>query len=154
MDLQPEENRVSDPENRDKRRTGQVRHDSGGRAIWEWALESGRHAVDSTSRLLKKLDLSNISLLNDDERPWEKKSGAKPDEPELRIREPDEALPLQKQLEKEPPASRGFNPYDTRTPTGRGVTFTPKPPPKPRITQPPAPPRRKKGFWARLFSRD
>jgi len=29
-----------------------VKHDAGGRAIWEWAAETGRNALDSTSRLL------------------------------------------------------------------------------------------------------
>src|SRR5690606_38209798 len=61
-----------DPDSGDKPRSGRVRHDSGGRAIWEWALDSGKHAVDSTSRLLKKLELTGITLMGDEARPWEK----------------------------------------------------------------------------------
>jgi hypothetical protein len=49
---------VSGPDSDEKPRAGRVRHDSGGRAIWEWAVESGKHAVDSTSHLLKKLELT------------------------------------------------------------------------------------------------
>lgn len=134
------------------RRSGRVRHEPGGRAVWEWAIESGRHAIDSTSRLLKKLDLSSLRLLGDDEKLWEK-DGAKmpPDDPSPR---PGEMRNADVTPELEPGASRGFNPYDTRTPVGRGVTrsMPPKGPPRPRITQP-VRPAEKKGFIARLFRR-
>ncbi|HWL63007.1 MAG TPA: hypothetical protein VNQ32_09430 [Steroidobacteraceae bacterium] len=133
-------------------RSGRVRHEPGGKAVWEWAIESGRHALDSTSRLLKKLDLSSLRLVGDDEKAWEKKGLELP---------PDEASPgsndpprtFGSPPEKDPAAGRGFNPYDTRTPTGRGAS-KPKPPapPKPRITQP-VRPAKKPGFLARLFGR-
>src|SRR5690606_27581318 len=55
-----------DPDSSDKPRSGRVRHDSGGRAIWEWAIDSGKHAVDSTSRLLKRLELTGITLMGDE----------------------------------------------------------------------------------------
>jgi len=29
-----------------------VRHDSRGNAVWQWAVDTGKHAIDSTSRLL------------------------------------------------------------------------------------------------------
>ena len=41
-------------------RKGTLRHDQGGRAVWEWAIDSSRQALDSTSRLLKKLDLGAL----------------------------------------------------------------------------------------------
>jgi hypothetical protein len=37
-----------------------LRHDQRGRAVWEWAIDSSRQALDSTSRLLKKLDLGAL----------------------------------------------------------------------------------------------
>lgn len=151
---------MSGPE-KDKRpaRSGQVRHDSGGRAIWEWAIDSGRHAIDSTSRLLKKLDLTSLRLIGDDEKPWKKEEQAAADaqqasQPQDKKRpvptfggEP-EADPLGEQR-------RSFNPYDTRTPTGRGVATPARPtaPPKPRITQP-ARPAKKPGLLGRLFGQD
>lgn len=133
------------------RRSGRVRHEPGGKAVWEWAIESGRHAIDSTSRLLKKLDLSSLRLLGDDERVWEKdKVKLPPDDPSPRSSN----APRNAPPELEPGAKPGFNPYDTRTPTGRGVSRSvpPKGPPKPRITQP-VRPAKKKGFFARLFGR-
>src|SRR5690349_21546256 len=68
---------------------GRVRHDSGGRAVWEWAVESGKHAIDSTSALLKKLELSGLRLMED------KKKGAAEDaeEEELSMEEPDRKVP-------------------------------------------------------------
>jgi hypothetical protein len=135
-------------------RSGRVRHEPGGKAVWEWAVESGRHALDSTSRLLKKLDISSLRLVGDDEKAWEKKGLDLP---------PADASPGKTDAspstfggtpEKDPAAARGFNPYDTRTPTGRGVnrSTTPAAPPKPRITQP-ARPATKPGLLARLFGR-
>jgi hypothetical protein len=50
---------MSTPEGDSKTaRKGMLRQDQGGRAVWEWAIDSGRQALDSTSRLLRKLDLS------------------------------------------------------------------------------------------------
>ena len=41
-------------------RKGTLRQDPRGRAVWEWAIDSSRQALDSTSRLLKKLDLGAL----------------------------------------------------------------------------------------------
>ena len=47
-------------------RVGHVRHDPSGRAIWEWAANTGRHALDSTSRLLlKRLEVPGLSVVDD-----------------------------------------------------------------------------------------
>lgn len=134
-------------------RPGRIRHEPGGKAVWEWAIESGRHALDSTSRLLQKLDISSLRLMGDDEKAWEKKNAQLP--PDAVSRDgsaPAKTLGIE--AEKDPAASRGFNPYDTRTPTGRGMNRSPKPatPPKPRLTQP-VRPAKKPGFIARLFGR-
>jgi hypothetical protein len=135
-------------------RSGRVRHDPGGRAVWEWAVESGRHALDSTSRLLKKLDLTSLRLIGDDEKVWEKKGIELP---------PDEDAPeagkpptFGGEREADPAASqrKSFNPYDTRTPS-RSVPKAAKPaaPARPRITQP-VRPAAKPGLLGRLFGRN
>jgi hypothetical protein len=41
---------------------GGVKHDARGNAVWQWATETARHAVASTSQLLRRLDLSSLSL--------------------------------------------------------------------------------------------
>ncbi len=103
----------------DKPRSGKVRHDSGGRAIWEWAVESGRHAIDSTSRLLKRLDLTGISLVGDDTKPWEKPREGEASAASAAPREESKTAPtFGGPRESDPLAHRGqsFNPYDSRTP--------------------------------------
>jgi hypothetical protein len=121
---------------------GRVRHDSTGRAVWEWAAESGRHAIDSTSRLLKRLDLPGLTLADDEKkkkRTQEEEAG-KPAPPTFGgAREADAAANTR----------RSFDPYDTRTPLKPAA---PKPAAKPaaRITQPV---RKKPGFFARLLGR-
>lgn len=127
--------------------SGRVRHDSGGRAVWEWAVDSGRHAIDSTSRLLKKLNIADLRLLGDDEQtpgsapPGSKSAGQK-------------AAAPKPSLSVEGDRQGGFDPYNSRTPTGRGVNRgkAPTTPPKPRVTQPVRP--KKTGLLARLFGRD
>jgi hypothetical protein len=148
----------SDSNDKSKPRTGRVRHDSGGRAIWEWAIESGKHAIDSTSRLLKKLDLTGITLVGDEARPWEKKSRSRDGSP---TQAEGEAGHAGKSAGRSDAPSlvdtaknrrdRGFNPYDNRLPAGRGKAEAKSAPPaRPRVTQPTA---RKRGFLARLFGR-
>jgi hypothetical protein len=41
---------------------GQVKHDDRGNAVWQWANDTARSAIASTSQLMRKLDLSNLSL--------------------------------------------------------------------------------------------
>jgi hypothetical protein len=129
--------------------SGRVRHDSGGRAIWEWALDSGKHAIDSTSRLLKRLDLSSLSLLEE----GEKGDAGQAQDPGKK-KDPD-ATDDKLQFESGGKGG-GFNPYDTRMPPKRGAVAPakPRPPAKPRITQPVMPVKQKKrGFFARLFGK-
>jgi hypothetical protein len=139
-------------------RSGKVRHEPGGRAIWEWAIESGRHAIDSTSRLLKKLDITSLRVLGDDEKPWKDEGGgtagrdppAKPEETKPVIPTfggPRENDPLGQQR-------KSFNPYDSRSPTGRGAAPPSRPAaaPRPRITQP-VRPAKKPGVFARMFGK-
>lgn len=132
---------MSAPEgkNQKPRPSGRVSHDSG-RAVWEWAKESGRHAIESTSRLLKKLDLAGLSIADDDKDP--------PPPPQRDV------PTFGGERESDPLASarRSFDPYDNRAPPKRGAA---RPTPKstaPRITQPPRD-GRKPGLLARLFGR-
>ena len=159
-----------DPDSSDKPRSGRVRHDSGGRAIWEWALDSGKHAVDSTSRLLKKLELTGITLMGDEARPWEKQkqndasreaaSGAGHGQSQTPGHSPghsrDGGQPAQgsaqdRTVHHDAEKSRGTNPYDSRTPVGRGAPAPKKPPAAAsRVTRPA---KEKPGLLARLFGR-
>jgi hypothetical protein len=107
------------PKDDKKPKVGRVKHDASGRAIWEWAAETGKHALDSTSRLLKRLDLPGLSLA-DDSKDKEKGKDAG------MFGGPKEADPLK--------GRQSFNPYETKA--------TPKiqaPPPSARPAPAPAP---------------
>ena len=122
--------------------SGRVRHDSGGRAVWEWALDSGKHAIDSTSRLLKRLDLSGLQLM-DDKKPSDKALLDDGEVPSI----------SETEINPQKGDKRAFNPYDSLTVARRApAPGKPKPPAKPRITQPVRPPK-KPGFFARLFGK-
>jgi hypothetical protein len=146
---------MSAPGNDDKPKTsGRVRHDAGGRAIWEWAVDSGKHAIDSTSRLLKRLDLSGLHLLD---------HPPKKEEPEEQAPPPEEAAQTAANVptfggkrEQDPllHSRQSFNPYDSRSPVGRGAAPARKSSTggaKPRLTQPVK--VKKPGFFARLFGK-
>jgi hypothetical protein len=134
--------------------SGRVRHEPGGRAVWQWAVDSGKHAIDSTSRLLKRLDISQLRLVEDEEREAARRAaeelaqGSAPAQPP-----PAFGGPVEKDSGVQ--ARRSFNPYDSRTPVGRGISpHAPKPPPRPRITQPArTKPEDKPGLLGRLFGK-
>jgi hypothetical protein len=44
---------------------GGVQHDARGNAVWQWAVDTGKHALDSTSRLLKRLEVPGLKLEGD-----------------------------------------------------------------------------------------
>ena len=41
---------------------GRVVHDSRGNAVWQWVKDTGRHAIESTSALLKKLEVPELKV--------------------------------------------------------------------------------------------
>jgi len=132
------------PENK----AGHVRHDKSGRAIWEWAVETGRHALDSTSRLLKKLEHPGLSI-EETARIAKLKAASPtrdpaPPAPKTPAPRTKDALSLA--------GSGGFNPYNSRgappkrpSPPARSV-----PARQPIRTNSPRP-AESPGFLARLF---
>jgi hypothetical protein len=145
---------MSAPENDNKpKASGRVRHDAGGRAVWEWAVESGKHAVDSTSRLLKRLDLSGLHLLDHPPKSEETEAPAPP-APEVAPAPP--TVPTFGGKREQDPlvhSRQSFNPYDSRSPVGRAapgkkpVTASAKP----RATQPVK--QKKPWLLGRLFGK-
>ncbi|HEV2227977.1 MAG TPA: hypothetical protein VGR86_03400 [Steroidobacteraceae bacterium] len=82
----------SGPASRDKAAPGsggRVVHDSRGNAVWQWLKDTGRHAIESTSALLKKLEV-----------------------PELKVE--DHKEDNEPRLEDEVDAGGGYDPYGTR----------------------------------------
>jgi hypothetical protein len=43
-------------------RSGRVVHDERGNAVWDWVKDTARIAIDSTSRLLKKLEVPELKM--------------------------------------------------------------------------------------------
>jgi hypothetical protein len=86
------------------RSAGHVVHDSRGNAVWQWVKDTGRHAIESTSALLKKLEL-----------------------PELKVHDSkDDELRLEDDVDE----GGGYDPYGTRIGTKKPPT--PKTPLKKR----------------------
>jgi hypothetical protein len=81
---------------------GKVVHDSRGNAVWEWVKDTGRHAIESTSALLKKLEV-----------------------PELKVEDHKDSNELR--LEDDVDPGGGYDPYGTKVGTRR----TPPPPKSP-----------------------
>ena len=50
-------------------RTGRVVHDERGNAVWRWVKEAGRSAIDSTSHLLKRLEVPELQVEDSDNNP-------------------------------------------------------------------------------------
>ena len=117
-----------------------VRHDARGNAVWQWAVESGKHAIESTSRLLKRLEVPGLKLEDDDATSPGPKPGADP-----------KAGPAggAQRAPGKPERAVGYNPYGTRTgaktPAARPAA-RPTPPRKPGAAVPLRP-----SFWQRLF---
>jgi hypothetical protein len=121
----------SDDKNPDKRALptrGGLSHDARGNAVWQWAVDSGKHLIDSTTHLLKRLDVPGLKL-EEDASSQEKKSVAKPG--------PAAA----------PPSSAGYDPYGHKR-------VAPSSRPRPAVTKPAAAPRPRRSWWQRLFRRD
>ncbi len=42
--------------------SGKVVHDQRGNAVWDWLKDTGRNALESTSRLLRKLEVPDLKV--------------------------------------------------------------------------------------------
>ena len=72
---------------------GRVVHDARGNAVWDWVKETGRICIESTSAMLKRLDVPGLKM-----------EGDKDEKDELR-------------LESDRDAGGGYNPYGGYNPT-------------------------------------
>jgi hypothetical protein len=125
---------------------GGVQHDARGNAVWQWATETARHAVASTSQLLRRLDVSSLSLeeLQEDKHPPKtnapkSQSKASPTRPTAPTRPAAPGKPA-----APPSRERGFNPYD-RAAIARAAAH--------KKQQPAVVKRARAPWWRRLFQR-
>ncbi len=135
---------AKDPDNpaSPPQRAGRVRHEAGGRAVWEWAADTGRHALESTSRLLKRLELPGLEL--EDEAKKRERESAPPQPPTFGG--PRASDPMSGNR-------KSFDPYDNRAPARRSSPAA-RPSVKPAGRPPAAAkPQKKPGLFARLFGR-
>ena len=79
----------------DNAHAGRIEHDARGSAVWNWAVETGAHALESTQRLLKRLESPALTL---DEKPAA-------------------APPKQSPVERD--TGGGYDPYNRGKPTRR-----------------------------------
>jgi hypothetical protein len=77
-------------------RSGRIVHDERGNAVWDWIKETSRIAIDSTSRLLKRLEV-----------------------PELKVEDTQKNNELT--LESDRDAGGGYNPYGGSTSGGKAA---------------------------------
>jgi len=138
----------NNPPDKPKPLIGGVQHDSRGNAVWQWATETARHAVASTSQLLRRLDVSSLSL--EDTRP--SRTAPPKSMPAKSVPgKPTAAGPAAKPAPQGRSAgSSGFDPYDgaaaarakpARSAPGHAAPARPRP----------AAARR--SWWRRLFNR-
>ncbi len=100
---------MNDQSDQTPKKPGGVKHDSRGNAIWQWAAESGRHAIDSTSRLLKRLEVPGLAIAEDKPKPGQNPAppvAAKGPQPANPAAPPERALP--------PDTVKGYDPYGGR----------------------------------------
>lgn len=58
----PPTQRPGPSKERDPIPSGRVRHDERGNAVWDWLKDTGRNAIEATSRLLKKLEVPHLEV--------------------------------------------------------------------------------------------
>ena len=117
-----------------------VSHDARGNAVWQWAVDSGRHLMESTSQLMKRLEVPGLKLEDD--------AGAQNKEAEVPRGAP-----------AGPKANAGYDPYGGRraAPTSAAHSApAARPPPavRPVVKKPAAVPPPDRSWWRRLFRQD
>jgi hypothetical protein len=133
---------------------GGVQHDARGNAVWQWAVESGKQALDSTSRLLKRLEVPGLKLEGDtSERPGPGAAPAKT--PVAGSKAQSKSAPSEPKPSK---ADRqtGYNPYGGAAGARPGSTAArPGAATKPGTAMKPAAgTATRPSFWQRLFRRN
>jgi hypothetical protein len=105
-------------------KAGKISHDARGNAVWQWGSGAIRQTLDSTSKMLKKLEVPGLELLDDP------KPGDTP------VVDPMEALKSRR--------ATGFDPYDGGQKANAASQQKPLSPPRapPRVVAPPTPARR------------
>lgn len=119
----------------ESRKPGTVQHDKRGNAVWQWAVDTGKHALDSTSALLRRLDLPGLSI-----------EGEKPKKPDPEAKAP----------ELELGERSGYDPYGRSAPKGpSGRPAATARPAGSRAVSPPGPKpgSRRSSWWRRLLGR-
>jgi hypothetical protein len=126
---------------------GEVRHDERGHAVWQWASDSARHAITSTSALLRRLDVSGLSIAED---PAEKKAAEarKPTVATSINGRPIEAKPAAVAAAARPAAARS-----AATPSAARAGAV-KPAAAPAALSPESRAASKDPWWRRLFRRE
>jgi hypothetical protein len=140
---------MNDQSDQTPKKPGGVKHDSRGNAVWQWAAESGRHAIDSTSRLLKRLEVPGLAIAEDKPKPGQKPAspvvakGQQPAKPVSPAAPPERALP--------PDTVKGYDPYGGLLDSA-GATKRPAPRPAAAApTKPAATTRDRPSLLRRLF---
>ncbi|MBS0387421.1 MAG: hypothetical protein JSR15_02985 [Proteobacteria bacterium] len=124
-----------------------VERDKHGNAVWKWAIDTGKHALDSTSRLLKRLEVPGLKLEDD------RKPGVKPGDREGASGRQGASSPGGR-------PSRGPSGPPSRTaghdPYGRSTSFG-KPSARPAaaaaVKKPATAPPPRRSWWQRLLRR-
>ena len=63
------------PRSQSQPQTGKVVHDERGTAVWDWLKQTGRNAIESTTRMLRKLEAPELEV----EQPHEEELRIQPD---------------------------------------------------------------------------
>jgi hypothetical protein len=129
---------------RDERQAGQVKHDDRGNAVWHWAADTARSAIQSTSQLLRKLDVSSLSLESDGQE--DEQQQAKPPSPDAA---PGNAAVGDKRSVE---AKRSFDPYSSNAAAAKHHSRPAATSPSPVTRSAASKPRR--SWWQRLLRRD
>ena len=95
---------MNDQDPTDPKKPGGVKHDSRGNAVWQWAADTGRHAIDSTSRLLKRLEVPGLKI--DEEPPAKQAPSAPVNKAGLSL-----SIDERDHKPKAPDAHGGYDPY-------------------------------------------
>ncbi len=139
-----------------KPRLGEIHHDDRGQAVWHWAVDTARNAVNSTSQLLRKLDLSELSL-EEDAPPsaGAPKAEPVPKSPQLELAATDPVRGVRK-----PGPAGEFNPYKSGKPVAPARPARPGQRVRPEEAvrsgakpRRPGPIARRPSWWRRLLGR-